>query len=94
MDNKTLVQSLSKNLGEDPHKVSAMIDAFAAVLRSSATTLTNVAIPSFGTFSPVKVDEEIVTDRVTGRRMLLPPQVVIEFQPAAMLRKKLSDANE
>jgi len=94
MDNKTFLQRLSKNLGEDPHRVALMLDAFAGVLRSSATSLTNVAIPSFGTFIPVKIDEEIVTDRVTGRRMLLPPQITVQFQPAAMLRKKLSESHE
>ncbi len=94
MDNKTFIQRLSKNLGDDSHRVTSMLDAFANVLRGAATTLTDVAIPSFGTFSPVKADEEIVTDRVTGRKMLLPPQITVQFTPAAMLRKKLSESHE
>lgn len=80
MDNKTLTQRLAKSIGEDPHRVNAMLEAFAGVLRESAKSLSAVAIPSFGTFSAVKADEEIVTDRVTGRRMLLPPQVTVQFQ--------------
>lgn len=91
---KPLIQHLSQSLGEDQHRVNAMLEALADVLRSSATGLTALAIPSFGTFEPVKYDEEIVTDRVTGKRMLLPPQVTVEFHPAAMLRKRLNESHE
>ncbi len=90
MDSKAFTSKLARNLGEDPHRVASMVDAFATILRRSATNLTAVAIPSFGTFSPVKLDEEIVTDHSTGKRMMLPPQIVVEFQPAAMLRKKIN----
>lgn len=91
MDHKTFIQRLSRTIGEDQHTTAAMTDALAAVLRTAASGRTSVAVPSFGTFTPVKADEEIVTDRVTGRRMLLPPQVTVEFVPAAMLRKRLSE---
>ncbi len=94
MDSKTFTQRLSKNLGEDPRRVASMLEAFANVLRSSAQSLRDVAIPSFGTFRTTKIDEDIVVDRVSGRRMLLPPQIVVEFQPAAMLRKKISGSHE
>jgi len=63
---------------------------FAEIIRRTAANLDSVAIPSFGTFIPRKRDEEIADDLSTGRRMLLPPQITLEFTPAAMLRKKLS----
>ncbi len=91
MDTKNLIQTLSVSLGEDKHNVSAMLNALAEVLSDSAKTLTRVAIPSFGSFEPTKYDEEIVTDRVTGKRTMLPPQITIEFVPAAMLRKHMSE---
>lgn len=94
MDSKTLVQRISRTLGDDTRRTSAMLDAFAGVLRGAATSRSSVAIPSFGTFITVKADEEIITDRVTGRRMMLPPQITVEFQPAAMLRKKLVEGHE
>lgn len=94
MDAKAFTQQLARTLGEDPRRVAAMIDALAGTLRRSAVSLTPIAIPSFGTFVPTKYDEEVVTDRVTGRRMLLPPQISIEFKPAGMLRKKLAENHE
>ena len=94
MDSKTFAQQLAYKLNEDPRRVGSMIDAFAGVLRRSAVSLAPIAVPSFGTFCPTKFDEEVVTDRVTGKRMLLPPQIAVEFKPAAMLRKKLIDNHE
>lgn len=90
MEQKSLITSLATQLGEDSRKVASMLDAFTSVVKESATSMTDVAVPSFGTFSPVKYDETVVTDRATGGRMLLPPQIVLEFSPAAMLRKRLS----
>ena len=92
MDSKKFIAQLANSIGEDQHRVASMIEHFADVLQASATTMTSVAIPSFGTFVPKKYDEEVVTDRSTGKRMLLPPQITIEFQPAAMLRKRLTNS--
>ncbi len=91
MDSKTFTSQLADLMNEDHRQVASLIDRFAEILRSNATTMTSVAIPSFGTFVPTKVDEEIITDHSTGKRVLLPPQITIEFHPAAMLRKKLNE---
>lgn len=94
MDSKTLVQRTSHALGDDIRRTSAMLDAFATVLRNAVASRSSIAIPTFGTFMTVKVDEEIITDRVTGHRVMLPPQITVEFKPAAMLRKKLTEGHE
>ena len=93
MDSKTLNQSLSASLGVDQKTVSAMLEAFSKVLALSAETLTTVAIPSFGSFVPMKYEEEIRTDLATGKKMMFPPQVTIEFNPAASLRKKVLESH-
>ena len=48
-----------------------------------------MAIPRFGTFVPVKHEEEVITDLSTGKRMLVPPEINVEFHPGAMLTKRL-----
>lgn len=90
MDSKTFTATLARNLGTDQHRVASQIDAFAEVLRRAAQSMERVAVPSFGSFDVVKVDEEIITDRTSGHRVLLPPQINVEFNPASLLRKKLS----
>lgn len=89
MDSKNFIEAVALRLGTSPAAVDGMLEALAGVLRRSAVEMQPVAVPSFGTWTPVKVDEEIVTDHDSGKRMLLPPQINIEFKPAAMLRKKL-----
>lgn len=90
MDAKNFNNRLAGSLNMTPRQTSGLTEALAEIFQEAARTLTSVAVPSFGTFVPVKRDEEVVTDRSTGRRMLLPPQITVEFQPAAMLRKKLN----
>jgi nucleoid DNA-binding protein len=49
----------------------------------------SVAIPSFGTFNPIKVDEQITTDLSTNQRLLLPPQILLKFTASNILNKHL-----
>lgn len=90
MDAKNFNNRLAGSLNMTPRQTSGLTEALADILREAARTMTSVAVPSFGSFVPVKHDEQVVTDRSTGSRILLPPQITVEFQPAAMLRKKLN----
>lgn len=89
MDYKSFKKRLSEVTARSEADVDALVDALAVVIREAATDLDSVAVPTFGTFVPVKHNEEVVTDLSTGKRMLVPPEITLEFQPGAMLRKKL-----
>lgn len=89
MDYKSFKKRLSEVTARPEADVDALVDALAVVIREAATDLDSVAVPTFGTFVPVKHNEEVVTDLSTGKRMLVPPEITLEFQPGAMLRKKL-----
>lgn len=52
--------------------------------------LESVAIPGFGSFTPVKHEERVETDAESGRRTLLPPHIAVNFIPGSKLRKLLS----
>lgn len=89
MDYKQFRKRLSELTGRENSDVDALVEAFSIILRDSCTELDSVAIPTFGTFVPVKHNEEVVTDLSTGKRMLMPPEIVIEFHPGSMLQKRL-----
>ncbi len=91
MDNKTFIHRLSAATGTDQRQTAVMAEALADIIKQTVAATDSVAIPSFGTFTGVKHDESVSTDLTTGKRMLLPPQITIEFTPAAMLRKKLNE---
>lgn len=91
MDNKTIVSSLSQKLGRDPKEISALIDGLATILKEKCSNLSDIAIPSFGTFVPIKEDEKVITDLSTGKNILLPPQISLNFEPSIVLRKKVAN---
>ncbi len=91
MDNKGFVAALSNKLAREPKDITALIEGLAASFRENCGNMDSIAIPGFGTFEPIKEDEHISTDLSTGKRLLLPPQIVLKFSPSSLLRKKLNE---
>ncbi|MDE6498448.1 MAG: HU family DNA-binding protein [Muribaculaceae bacterium] len=85
-----ILQQAAAAAGCDAAQAQSMADALAAILREKAAQMDSVAIPGFGTFVPEKVKEHVETDADTGRHMLMPPGLVLKFNPGSMLRKRLS----
>lgn len=72
----------------DAEKAQALTDHFITTLAGFAAEGSSVAIPGFGTFTPVQRDERIVVEP-DGSRTLVPPSVAFEFAASVILRKKL-----
>lgn len=94
MDHKQLRRTLVDETGRSAADIDALIEGLTMLIGQAAADLDAVAVPSFGTFTPVKHEEEIRTDLSTGRRLLLPPQITLEFTPAAALMRKLSPTQD
>lgn len=84
---KNFVSELARRTGRDRKSTEALLQALGCAVRQYCCDLDTVAVPSFGNFSAVKRREQIVTDRVTGKRLMLPPEVELTFRPAGKLRK-------
>lgn len=89
MDYKTFRRHLADKLGRKSSDVDALVEGLSIVLRQSCSELDSVAIPTFGTFAPRKHPETVVDDLVTGKKMLVPPEISVEFRPGAMLTKRM-----
>ena len=89
MDNKKLVETVAGNLGRSTEDVNKLIDAFAGVLRSRCGEMDSVVLPGFGTFEPQKRNERVMVNPKSGRRMLVPPKVVLGFKVSNVLKAKL-----
>lgn len=85
--NNNILNELSDRIGRDKKSTQALLEALRSALIQTARELKSVAIPGFGTFTPEKRMEQVSRDLSTGRAILLPPEVVIEFSPASKLRK-------
>ena len=89
MDYKQFRKRLCERLGRNSADIDALVEGLSIVLRQSCAELDSVAVPAFGTFAPRKHAEAIVDDLSTGKKMLVPPELSIEFRPGAMLLKRL-----
>ena len=89
MDNKKLVETVAKNLGRSSDDVNKLIDAFAGILRTRCGEMDSVVLPGFGTFEPKKRNERVMVNPKSGRRMLVPPKVVLGFKVSNVLKAKL-----
>lgn len=78
-----------KRLGIEAKECSELSAALADILCDEFEAGNTVAIPAFGQFAPVKHDEQLSTDLTTGRRLLLPPSITLEFTPGSILTKHL-----
>lgn len=91
MDSKTFISQLSRRLNIERTECAEMVQCLADAIGTRGAEMDAVAIPGFGTFEPRMRRERINVQPVSGRRMLLPPKVVLGFKPSALLRQKLKD---
>lgn len=89
MDNKQFNSKLSKRISLDYKETSSLIQAVASTMAELMSEGDKIAIPGFGTFSVNKLNEEISVDLTTGKRLLLPPKIVVEFTPSALMVRRL-----
>ncbi len=89
MDNKTFISRLTAKAGISQARATDLAASLGALLAQHCGDLDTVAIPQLGSFAGKKYDETITVDP-DGRRTLIPPKIVIEFTPGAMLKKSVT----
>lgn len=84
-----ITDRLAEATGHPEAEIETLLDGFVEVLKNCNIEGDSVAIPGFGTFTPVKTEETVRTDVESGKRFLIPPAVNIRFKSSVLLRKKL-----
>ena len=84
MENKEIVNRIAKKLGRKSADINKLVDGLSTVLKNSCAEMDSMAIPGFGSFEPKKKNE-----RVTVKRLLIPPKVVLSFKISNVLKNKL-----
>ncbi|MFG6391293.1 MAG: HU family DNA-binding protein [Candidatus Amulumruptor sp.] len=75
--------------GMTREQASKMLDTIRDCLVKCALQGDSVALPGFGTFVTVKDDERVDRDLSTGRKVLLPPHLSMDFKSSSALLKSL-----
>ena len=89
MENKAFISALSARLNISQPEAARLVRLLGDALAATGEELDAVSIPRFGTFETVKEDERVDTDLSSGRRVLLPPRIVMNFKAGAALRKAI-----
>jgi nucleoid DNA-binding protein len=91
MDSKTVMEKLARKLEIDREEVASLADALRDVLSERSVEMDSIAIPGFGSFEPRKRMERVAVHPSSGKRMLIPPKLLLTFRPSALLRQKIKN---
>lgn len=91
MDNKTLIDTVSKRIGRSKTETTSLIEGLASIIKERCSDQDVVAIPGFGSFETKKRLERIAVHPQSGKRLLIPPKITINFKPSALLKQKIKD---
>lgn len=89
MNNKELINALAEESGytkEDSQRlVKSLIDAMSEDFEKGEA----VTISGFGTFEVKKRMERVLVNPTTGKKMLVPPKLVLGFKPSNSIKEQL-----
>lgn len=91
MDNKTIIDNLSRNLDVSRETVAHMIQSLSTAFGNCCAELDTVSISGFGNFEPKKRQERIAVHPASGKRLLIPPRVNVVFKPSPILKQRIND---
>lgn len=89
MDSKTLTEKIARRTGQTTEEAVRLLDCFADVVQQYCCDMDTIAIPGFGSFEPKERLERIAVHPATGKRLLVPPKIMLKFRSSALLKQKM-----
>lgn len=91
MDNQSVLEYLSRSTDEPLDNIKILMKGFIKVMQESLEDEGQVIFPNFGTFESRIRQEKIAIHPATGKRLMVPPKVVVSFKPAQQLKNLIKD---
>ena len=91
MNNKEFIAELSERLSLDQKETSLLAATLVSEMASHLEEEELLSIANFGTFEVKKKLERVVINPSTKQRMLVPPQLVINFKANTSLKDKVKN---
>lgn len=85
---------MARRLQIEEATAQQLLSGFIAVIEDECRDLNRVALPMLGSFQGVKREEKVVRDLSSGRNLLLPPAIEIEFIPGGRLKNGIAEGPE
>ena len=91
MDNKSLLKKVEAATGIGAEECAALQKELTCLIETALASGSAVSIPTFGNFEPRKRNERIMNNpSVHGKRLLLPPKVIVSFKPSTIIKNKIN----
>ena len=94
MNNKEYVASLSQRMGYKNNITQRWLNTILLAMGDSFQEGDSVNIAGFGTFEVKKKMESIMVSPTTGKRMLVPPKLVLGFKPNTSWKDKIKNGDK
>ena len=91
MEHKQFIEELQSRLGKDKKEIDNLFSDMLLILKDRCGQMDTLSIQGFGTFEPRKKMERVSVNPATGKRMLIPPKIVLGFKPGTVIKNRLKD---
>ncbi len=89
MNNKELIAELAQRTGNSQQATQKMVLAVMENILSRVEDKEAVQVPAFGTFEVKKRLERVLVNPNNGKKMLVPPKLVLGFKPVVAWKESL-----
>lgn len=89
MDNKKFIEELALRTGLEKNTVESLTGALCEVIVDQVNDNNSIVVPSFGVFDARKKMERVVVHPSRGKKILVPPRIILGFRPALQLKQKI-----
>lgn len=89
MNNKELINELAEESGYTKEDSQRLVKSLIDTMSEDFEKGENVTISGFGTFEVKKKMERVLVNPTTGKKMLVPPKLVLVFKPSNSIKEQL-----
>lgn len=94
MNNKEFISRLASKSKYTVSNSQKLTDALMKELGKTFEQGTPVSISGFGTFEVKKKMERVIIHPATGKKMLVPPKLVLSFRPTPIVKHNVKKGAE
>ncbi|MDR3340493.1 MAG: HU family DNA-binding protein [Candidatus Symbiothrix sp.] len=93
MNATELIAVLAQKLKLSKPEAGKRLDDMVALITAELIESNIISITNFGNFEVKKRNERINVHPETGKRMLIPPKLVVKFKASPSFNKKIKELN-
>lgn len=89
MNNKEFIAKLAQNCGYSQEQTQDFVQCLTEEMAITFDSGEPIVVPSFGTFEIKKRMERIFVNPSTGKKMMAPPKLILNFRPTPSVKEQL-----